>query len=216
MRHDFYSSAVPEPRSILGLPLRPLSMGHIILLNRIKSAFVVEGAPQTYEEIAIAALICSLTYQQGITAIHDPETPKFLRWLGRKITGEKELGVMLGWRKPRVIELPYVCQAFADYLKEHTRIPFYTYNEGDFKEIEAPAVQIVKVALLREMNFTDAELMDRSWALCLWDYVTLKAVKGEVQMPDENKLDDARAVADRLQALADSGKLNLGGRRRGA
>lgn len=215
MTPDFYSVAVPEPRRLLGLPLRPLSLGHIILLHRIQSAFVTEGVPQTYEEIAIAALICSLPYQRAVEAIHDPETPAFLRYLGNRITGVNELGVIWGWKKPRVIDLPAVCKAFSDYLQAHTKVPYYTFAPGDFKEVAAPSVQIVKVTLLKEMNFTEAELLDRSWALCLWDYVTLRAVKGEIKMEDESAINDARAVAERLQQLVESGQLKQGGRGRG-
>lgn len=215
MGQDFYSVAVPEQRQVLGLPLRPLSLGHIILLNRIKSAFVTEGVPQTYEEIAIAALICSLPYQKAVAAIDDPETPKFLRYLANRITGVNTLGVIWGWRQPRVIDLNAVCKAFVDYLHEHTKVPYYTFSEGDFKEVSAPSVQIVKVTLMREMHFTEAEILDRSWAMCLWDYVTLRAIKGEIRMENEEAINDAKAIAERLQKMVEQGALKPGGKRRG-
>lgn len=211
MALDFYQCAIPEQRQILGLPLRPLSMGHIILLNRIKSAFIVEGQPQTYEEVAIAALICSLPYQDGIKAITDPNAPKFFDYLGKRITGIGTWPVRLGLRRPRVIDLPAVCRAFGDYIKDHTRIPYYSFTDGDFADIAAPAVQLVKVALMRDMHFTEAELMDRSWQLCLWDHVTLKAMRGEVRMMEEEQVNAAKETAKAIAELIKAGKFNRGG-----
>ena len=40
MSRDYYAAAVPEPTTILGLPLLPLSLGHLILLNRCESVFI--------------------------------------------------------------------------------------------------------------------------------------------------------------------------------
>jgi len=54
MTDDFYSVAIPEQRQILGLKLRPLSLGHVIILHRIESAFLCEGIPD-YQELAMPA-----------------------------------------------------------------------------------------------------------------------------------------------------------------
>lgn len=206
MTDEFYSVAVPEQRQILGLPLRPLSLGHLILLHRVQSAFVCEGIPD-YQELAIAALICSLSYEDGIAALKDSDTPKLLKRLGERITGIRDWRVRLGLRKPRVIDLPANVAAFSSYLKDHSSIPHYSYTPGDFKTVDCPQVQIVKVTLMRDLHLSDTEILNRSWAMCLWDYVTLRALKGELSIVAKDQIDNASAIAENLAALIASGKL---------
>jgi hypothetical protein len=200
MQHEFYSVAIPETRHCLGLKLRPLSLGHIILLHRIESAFLCDSKVD-YKELSIAALICSLKYQDALDAIQDPETAKFLTYLGEKITGVREWLVRLGFRKPRPIDLVAHTLAISEYIKEASKLPLYGFNPGDFKEMDLPQVQIVRVTVMREMNIADDEIMDRSWALCLWDYFTIKALKGEITIENRDQFAHARAVADRMAEI---------------
>jgi len=209
MTDDFYSVAIPEQRQILGLKLRPLSLGHVIILHRIESAFVCEGIPD-YQELAIAALICSLSYEDGLQALADADTPRVLKLLGERITGVNEWRVRLGLRKPRVIDLEANIKAFTDYIQEGSRIPHYSYTPGDFKQMDCPSVQIIKVALMRDLKFTESEILNRSWALCLWDHVTLKAMSGQVSMVDRSEVENAQATAERLAELVKAGKFNRG------
>jgi len=204
MTDEFYAVAIPEQRQILGLPLKPLSLGHLILLHRLKSSFVCEGKPG-YEDLAIGALICSLSYEDGLQAINDPETPKFLKLLAEKITGIRDWTVSLGFRRPRAIDIHANVEAFSNYIREGSSIPYYSYTPGDFKDIECPSVQIVKVTLMRDMKFSETEILNRSWALCLWDFVTLRALKGEVQMVERDEVKNAQNVADRLAELVKKG-----------
>ncbi len=62
---------------------------------------------------------------------------------------------------------------------------------------------------MRDMHFTEAEIMDRSWALCLWDFVTLRALKGEVSMVAKEEIDKAYEVGKNLMELVKSGKLRV-------
>jgi hypothetical protein len=57
----FYQAAVPDGWQILGVRLKPLSLGHLILLHRYESAFVVGGLP-TPADLVMSVLICSRTF----------------------------------------------------------------------------------------------------------------------------------------------------------
>jgi hypothetical protein len=206
MTEEFYSVAIPEQRQLLGLPLRPLSLGHLILLHRVQSAFVCDGITD-YQELAVAALICSLTYEDGIEAIKDPSTPKLLKRLGERITGIRDWRVRIGIRKARVIDLPANVAAFSSYMREGSSIPHYSYTPGDFKSVDCPQVQIIKVTLMRDLHISESDLMDRSWAMCLWDYVTLRALKGEVSLVARDEINQAAEVGKNLMELIKSGKI---------
>ena len=65
---DYYQAAVPDGWQVLGVKLRPLSLGHLILLKRYGSAFVVGGIP-TEADLVLSVLICSRTYEDGVELV---------------------------------------------------------------------------------------------------------------------------------------------------
>jgi hypothetical protein len=85
-----------------------------------------------------------------------------------------------------------------DYLKAHSKVPHYTYNPDDMREVACPQVQLVKCSLQRAFGFTDEVMLDRSWSQCLWDYVTLKALDGQIQMTERDAIKEAQEAAERL------------------
>ena len=109
-------------------------------------------------------------------------------------------------RKPVAIDYVAKIDAFRKYIADGSKMPDYSYTPGDFQSQHCPSVQIVKVALMRDMHFSEAELMDRPWSLCLWDYVTLKAISGQVRMVDTDAIREAQGVADRIMQRIQEGK----------
>jgi len=200
MIEPFYLAAIPEPRTILGLKLRPLSLGHIILLNRVGSPFFTEGEP-SFADLATAVLICSLPYKEGLDVLNDPGIDSFMSKWHNRITGSDSVLVRLGFKKPQLIDFPAKFKAFSDYISEHTKTPFYRYEPGDFRPMDCPYSQVIKITLMRDLNITEAELLDRSWLMCLWDFVTLKAMAGHVIMGGEEEIKEAQDVANRLAEL---------------
>lgn len=202
----FYLAAVPEPWTILGLKLRPFSLGHIILLHRIESAFVTAGIP-TYDDLALSVFICSRTYEEALAAFDDKGLGRFMSAWARALTGGDKWAVRWGWRKGKVIDLASNCRDFANYISAHSKIPSYDFNPADFSQMDCPEVQLVKVRLMREMHFTESELLNRCWALCLWDYVTLQASEGKVKMIAAQAKEDALSIANELLAKIQAGKV---------
>ena len=197
MIEPFYLAAIPEPRTILGLRLRPFSLGHIILLQRLESAFVCGGIPD-YGDLALTVLICASTYEEGIAHLDNPDLRDELGRWSKQLTGADKWSVRLGFRKPTKIDIAEKAKALSDYISEGSKIPNYQFNPSDFVEISCPSAQIVKVTLMKEMKFTENEILNRSWALCLWDFVTLKAISGSLKMVDNNDIEEALRIANAL------------------
>ena len=204
MIDPFYLAAIPEPRTILGLRLRPLSLGHIILLYRLESVFVCGGIP-TFSDLALSVLICASTYKEGLSYLENPDLSSELRRWADKLTGLNTFLVRIGIRKPTPINLEEKSAALSEYIAEASKVPNYHFNPSDFTEISCPSAQIVKVTLMREMKFSEEEILDRSWALCLWDFVTLKAINGSVKMLNQGSIDDALKVANEVAAKLNGG-----------
>ena len=207
MPDGFYLAAIPEPQTILGLRLRPFSLGHVILLHRVESAFIMGGVPD-FTDLALSVFICSQSYQETIKALDNPNLPEFMADWHNQLTGEDKWLVRLGIRKPVVIDYKAKANAFAEYLTTGSKIPQYSYTPNDFKPLTCPPAQMVKVTLQKEMGFSEAELLDRSWAWCLWDFVTLKALAGQVTMYEDGQIENAQAVGDAIAEMLKSGKLS--------
>jgi len=76
---------VPEAHNVLGTMLRPFSVGHHILLNRIGSPFCGDSdgdVVSTPEALALAVFVCSSPYSQTEEAILRGEwQSEFARWM---------------------------------------------------------------------------------------------------------------------------------------
>lgn len=208
MIDPFYLAAIPEPRTILGLRLRPLSLGHIILLHRIESSYVCGGLAG-FDDLSLSVLICASTYEEGLEHLNNPDLPREMRRWADKLTGMDRLSVRLGFRKPTPIDFDAKHAAFSGYIVNGSKVPNYHFNPGDFEEVGCPNVQLVKAGLMRDMKFTESEIMNRSWALCLWDHVTLKAMAGSVKMYKEDTIEDARKLANELAEKIRKGEVKL-------
>lgn len=209
MADAFHEAAIPEPWTILGIRLRPLSLGHIIILNRIESPFVFPGREPAVNDLITGILLCSMTYEQGASALDDPSLPRQIRKWGRKVCRK------VGWRGfiglTEEINWAEKASMFAEYLKDGMRTPDFQYDPEKAKDVEAPAHQIVKVALLSKTNLTEQEILDRPWALSIADFMTLRAMDGQIEFVDHDELDEAKKQANALHARVMAGMGKNGG-----
>ena len=204
MIDPFYKACLPEPVRVLGFNLRPLSLGHLILLHRIESPFVSNAEPEI-ADLASAVLICALSYQEAVDSIQDPQREVFMRKWADKLTGMDKWQVRFRFRKPTLINFPEEIMRFAAYIYEGSSGPKFAYTPSEFSPFECESAQVVKVTLMRDMGFSEAELLDRPWALCLWDVITLRSLDGQYKMYKEggeyvNSIEDAKKAGEALYA----------------
>ena len=103
MERDFYLASIPDQFRVLGFALRPLSLGHVIILHRLESPYVTGGRPDI-ESLATAVFICCQTYKEAVNGISDPQRDAFmLRWYDR-LSGRDRWLVRCGFRKERLID----------------------------------------------------------------------------------------------------------------
>lgn len=196
--HPYYGAAIPDPWDILGVRLRPFSLGHVVLLNRIESPFIVGGTLPTFDDLAFAVLVCSKNYEDGLRSIEDPNLPKILRQWADRLTGLKRWMVRCRLKTATPVDFAKSALEFFAYIKEHSTVPKYEYNPDHFHEMSCPDVQMVKVTLMREMRFGESEILNRNWGLCLWDWVTMRALDGKVKLVNEDNYNEAREIANQL------------------
>jgi len=150
-------------------------------------------------DLALACLVCANTYEDGKLLLDDADLGKQLYRWGLRSTNQH------GWRgwcpwlyKP--IEVEKKLELFMEYLRYHMEVPGYSVEEGKGKPIDAPAWQVVRVVLLSKTNLTDAEIMDRPYRLCMADFITLRAIEGQVDLVDNAEIEQAQRMANEFAA----------------
>jgi len=169
----------PDPFIVLGHKLKPLSMGHLILFRKAGLWWLDREANTfTLEDLSLGVLICSRTFQEGFDALDNPDLKPAMAAWGREVGGNR-------WRD-RILRRPgrdigVAVSLFVDYLREGIKRPEVHCKQDGSIAVSIPEIQAVRVFLLGETSLRDTEILDRSWRLSVLDYLTAKAMEGQVE-----------------------------------
>ena len=175
---DFNSTIVPDTHEVLGIKLRPFSLGHYILLEKNNCALLL-GGPATVIDFAIAVVVCSNTFEEFLEAQRNGEVQKHTKRLA-KVCNQ--------------IDLEKESRFVADYIEEGLLGPSYWFKEQG-KGLSTPLPQIIRCQLHKNTNLTESEIMNRPFAMNLWDIVTLGEMEGNLSLKTEDH-DEAQKNAD--------------------
>jgi hypothetical protein len=191
-------AAFPEPFIVLRTRLLPYSFGHHLLLNLIESPFVT-GKDATYDDLAIAVVICSRPFAEARAFIHAHR--RLLWWALRcfewSVSGKLNPLVWVGARKPRVINLDAEAKEFRRYKDDGRHVPYHAIPETT-SEFKCPLIHAVWASLIYKTSLSDAEIMDRQWSLCLQQYYLIQHFGGVIQICDKGAIQQAQEAGQRL------------------
>ena len=200
----YYKAFTPEPWTILGLRLLPLSLGHIHLLHRFESAFVSDSEQPGIGDLILGCFICSRKYQDTLDALEDESLERFLSTWRSKLARPTILH-KLRLRRPVLIDWPKKLTAFCDYIKAGSSYPSFQVADHPMEPSALPMPAMVRAFLLAKTSLTDAELVDRPWGLCLWDYVIIRSFDGGIKLVDADEIADAFEEAKKLYERLEHG-----------
>lgn len=180
----FLRLALPEPTVILGQELLPLSVGHLLYLDKLGLLPAIKP-----EEIVMAVLICTRETADIIPTIQDP-------WLWLKIR------VWLFRHSPiRAIDWTEKMVTFSDYISEGTETPStMSLAEGgknSLAESGTPFLQHIKATLQSRLNYSPAEAMDCPYVQAMWDYYAFHESEGNILVCDREHRKEMKKQADR-------------------
>ena len=168
--HDFLSALAPEPFQVLGVELKPLSYGHVVLLSRLDMDPV-----RTVPELFAATEICRRDFQGGLDYIREFMTP----------IGQAKLEVVVQKSKERDIRQAFA--AWHAYLEANSSRPEYCETEGVSSDRGAPFLAQLREVLLG-LNYTPQYLMNAPYGQCLWDYgCVIEAANGWGIVGDQHR-----------------------------
>ena len=185
----FYQAAVPDGWQILGVRLRPLSLGHLILLHRYDSAFVVGGLP-TPADLVMSVLICSRTYEDALDLVESGQFKREAKKLEKalKLCGDEEAR----------------CKWFVEYMEEGLDGPKLWTKEKSGGTFGAPPEQTVKVGLMSQLGLSETEVLNRPFSLCLWDMATLAEMNGTLKIYSQRDA-ELKQQAEELEEAIERG-----------
>lgn len=186
---QYFKAARPEPPRIIGLQLRPYSLGHHVALHAYDSSFV-KGSPDLFSDMILGVFICSQSWADWEAWRQSWKLPVFLKLWG-KLAGK--------------FDVKKEAERFTTYVHEGSFCPeAVTPTKG--RELGAPWEARIQLFLLRELRLKFAGAMDFPLALAWQLYCAHHEAEGgmrllteaEIQQLDEQKTPDHR---NRMAAL---------------
>lgn len=213
-QQEFFTAHVPEPQILLGVQLRPFSLGHLVLLHRLGSAYATGGTPDI-SDLVSSVFTCSQTYAEAEAVLTTGKVPvKQKGWFGSKLVDMPLPDAMALWQEQiGPFDFTEKSSEFAAYTKAGSKHPLVSSvrgSDGGNSVNDCPFVQQVKVVLMSKLNFREADLLDRPWSLCLWDYCTSHMLEGNLHILNRDEFSNARAVADSIHERIQKGELRYG------
>ncbi len=207
--NSIFFAAIPEPYQILGLRLKPFSLGHYLILRRHECAFVADTLEEaTREDLIFAVVVCSMSFEEFYAWLEEDRVslreklfalvefcagPARLiellcAWRGRRSQYE-----MMRWgRRVGIFELEDKVALFRRYLEEHSVVPKYWVEREDISGSGADWAQCVLLTLMGELHFTRDRALSMPLREALLHYYKHAEAAGAVRLmrPDEIEMSE--------------------------
>jgi len=182
MPSDYFSAAVPEPFRILGLALKPLSLGRYRLMNRFDVAFVAgkERVP-TIPDLLLGVLICSMRCDEFEKFLQDDGFQKQVRRWGKKV-------------KPKHFNVLEKIRLFRHYIEIHSVVPKYWEMDDSGDTSGAHWSHSMEVALRGELGWSKEEIDEAPLSKAIADYFKWCETRGSIRLMTEEDLELVAAL----------------------
>lgn len=199
--NNFFAAAYPEPWQVLGVKLRPFSLGHYLKLSRLGCAFVSDKEQTaTLSDLLLGVVVCSMP-----TTVDQDQDP-FWRWLGRRSGGIRwqvyrafqwlrrkpvaspaEYDAFVWGRKVGEIDLGQKVRMFADYMDQCSSAPPYVeeHQSSPPKASGAHWTQAVLSSLVSKCGYTMQEALNVPVSRALADFIKQAETDGAVRILPE-------------------------------
>lgn len=183
---DFLKAAVPDPVTCLGIRLRPLSLGALLLLYRFENAFIMRPskpgqwlnlAEYPLGDLLQGILVCSQEFDQAQATLADPGLKKDMAAWGRQLEGPIWTRHTRAGKIRFQTRLRRASEIFAAFIHRGRQYPCTKAEVGPEKEIGSPWPLLTLTALMGELNQDLTTAINQPLALSRW----LVAGNGERQ-----------------------------------
>lgn len=199
----YAESFLPERYVILGIELKPLSLGHYLLMRRFDVGYATDADKSSvgWDDFVMGLLICSMTHEQFIDLLNNKVDGKqakcrwlwwrddhnyFMRYLKRQ---SKLLKQRI--KKEKGFNLLSKMGLFNYYIRRGTIMP--KYWEGDHasdKESGAHWSQIIFTSAISDLGYTRSEALNIPLTQLFNDFFRFAESQGAIELmrDDEEEL----------------------------
>lgn len=211
-----FIAAIPEPVQILGLKLRPFSLGHYRLLRRLGCKFVAdESTTADIGDLLLGVAVCSMRVEEFLPAFESGEYFKFVRAWSRRINanpppwlrgkyGRILSSTKLGkrWRKNHSFNFVEKMQLFKNYISDAQKLPTYITAEPSTHATTAHWSTSVEITLRSELGWTLEEINEAPLAKALSDCFRHMEQQGLVRIFTDEELEEGKQNAAVFEEMA--------------
>lgn len=179
----FPESVWPEQPIVLGVPLQPLTLGHVVLLKRLQSPLApfrsgLREAPGL-GDLLLAIYVCSRDFAKAGRAVLRT-TPLLLRWWFIKARITLLLRPSVSW------EVEEAIADFRRYVAEHSSPPplWITARDND-GESDAPTELLLLRQLIQFCRQTESQAMAAPLRFAIWHLAAHWERLGQVEFKSE-------------------------------
>lgn len=182
----YVKSLIPEFYSLLGVKLRPFSLGHIFLMRRFGCKFSADD-PNTMggiDDLLLGIAICCRSYEGFLEFIDDPvEFNKWCKKWGKYI--KKHV------RKNKNFNLIKQFHLFKEYMKSGIIIPKYweTQNTESSMESGSHWTQSVYNVLISDLGYNQTDALNIPVSKALNEYYKHLEKNGIINLMSDEELE---------------------------
>ena len=164
LESDYLKAVIPPQARVLGQRLKPLSLGHMMVLTRYGSPFVTGDRQPMFGDLCFAIWVCKRNWRelmQGLADMAFTKEMRFLRWMGRL---RNKLKAMM---------------TFVDYLTKAMNEPSLFFNKIDNqKPVSMNNLHYLKVALMSKLHMSKEQAMDTPFGEAIFDMAAIGESEG--------------------------------------
>lgn len=186
----YFKQAIPDPFRIMGLQMRPLSLGRYRLLRRFDCAYVADGETSAHAaDLILGVIICSMRCDEFLAFANSGKFSKEVRKWGKRINPCWFLSripfVRYFWRKYCCFDLFEKMRLFHAYIQQGSEAPKFWDESGETAASGAHWSHSVEVILRSEVNWSEEEINEQPLSKALADYFKFAETKGLVRLMTE-------------------------------
>ncbi len=167
MSEEWLKAVLPEPINLLGQRLNPLSLGHVILLNRLGNGFFVEDAEPVLEDLFEAVFICCQNFQEGWDSLADPKlNERIQKW-------QEQLGAF---------DHISSAEIFEQYKADGSIKPDFNDTGEGGRVPGSPFLLRIKLILQSKLGYREQEALDKPYGSALWEVFGLSELNGDCKI----------------------------------
>lgn len=168
----YAEAALPDGYRIAGVQLRPLSIGHILLLTRLGNPWFVRGRKASAADLAVAVAVCSQCWRANLVALHGWRFRARLRWLAIRLMLDSRAGAT--WRA---------------YLAMSLRAPTVWQKSGTLgqRPLAAPYWLQILMTLQSDIGYSEDVALDLPASQAQWLAIAAWEKGGGTEMASEHE-----------------------------